>query len=211
MLRRRLVQLFLGLFLFGFSTALMVRAGLGLNSWDVLHQGLAYRSGWSIGAIIVAAGAFVLLLWVPLRQRPGFGTVANIVFVGLAANLGLALLPEVEALAPRILLLLLAVLLNGLATGAYLGAGLGPGPRDGLMTGLVERTGWSIRAVRGAIELSVVAAGWTLGGTVGAGTILYALAIGPLVQIFLPPLTLATAARAAAPAGSAERLEDGAP
>jgi uncharacterized membrane protein YczE len=205
---RRLVQLFFGLFLYGLSTALMLRAGLGLNPWDVFHQGLAARSGWSIGTVIIAVGAFVLLLWIPLRQRPGFGTLANLVCVGLAANLSLAVLPAVQGLALQAGFLLAGVVLNGIATGAYIGAGLGPGPRDGLMTGLVRRSGWQVRTVRTGIELGVVAAGWLLGGTVGVGTLLYALAIGPLVQIFLPLFSRGGAA--AAPA-SGDSLQDGPP
>jgi uncharacterized membrane protein YczE len=205
---RRLAQLFFGLFLYGLSTALMVRAGLGLNPWDVFHQGLADRSGWSIGSVIVAVGAVVLLLWIPLRQRPGFGTVANLVLVGVAANLGLALLPAAHGLPLQIAFLAAGIVLNGMATGFYIGAGMGPGPRDGLMTGLVARTGWQVRIVRTAIELSVVAVGWLLGGTVGIGTLAYALLIGPLVQFFLPRLSLA---RLRPQPASGERLQDCAP
>jgi hypothetical protein len=183
---RRLIQLFFGLALYGFSTALMLRAGLGLNPWDVFHQGLAARSGWSMGSVIIAVGVFVMLLWIPLRQRPGFGTLANLVFVGISANAALAVLPAAQGLALQIAFLIAGIVLNAVATGAYIGAGMGPGPRDGLMTGLVRRTGWPVRTVRTGIELTVVAVGWLLGGTLGAGTLIYALAVGPLVQVFLP-------------------------
>ncbi len=205
---RRLAQLFFGLFLYGLSTALMVRAGLGLNPWDVFHQGLADRTGWSIGSVIVAVGAVVLLAWIPLRQRPGFGTVANLLFVGIAANAGLALLPAAQGVALQVAFLAAGIVLNGMATGFYLGAGMGPGPRDGLMTGIVARTGWQVRVVRTGLEVSVVAVGWLLGGTVGVGTLAYALLIGPLVQFFLARLSLE---RRRPPAVSGERLQDCAP
>jgi uncharacterized membrane protein YczE len=208
MLPRRLLQLALGLFLFGFSTALMLRAGLGLNPWDIFHQGLADRIGWSIGSVIVAVGAVVLLLWIPLRERPGVGTVANMLFVGLAANWSLSFLPEAQGLPLQIAFLLGGIVLQGVAAGTYIGAGLGPGPRDGLMTGLAARTRWSIRSVRTGIEVLVVAVGWLLGGTVGIGTLLYAVAIGPLVQIFLPLLTIEKPKRTPA---SGDRLKDCAP
>jgi uncharacterized membrane protein YczE len=208
MLPRRLLQLALGLFLFGFSTALMLRAGLGLNPWDIFHQGLADRIGWSIGSVIVAVGAVVLLLWIPLRERPGVGTVANMLFVGLAANWSLSFLPEAQGLPLQIAFLVGGIVLQGVAAGTYIGAGLGPGPRDGLMTGLAARTRWSIRSVRTGIEVLVVAVGWLLGGTVGIGTLLYAVAIGPLVQIFLPLLTIEKPKRTPA---SGDRLKDCAP
>ena len=206
LLFRRLVQLALGLFLFGFSTALMLRAGLGLNPWDVFHQGVADRLGWSIGAVIVAVGAFVLLLWIPLRERPGIGTISNMLFVGVAANWSLSILPAAQGLPAQSAFLTGGIVLQAVAAGIYIGAGLGPGPRDGLMTGLVRRTGWSIRSVRSGIEVAVVAAGWLLGGTVGVGTLLYAAAIGPLVQIFLPLFTIARRRSV-----SGERLQDCAP
>jgi uncharacterized membrane protein YczE len=205
MLLRRLLQLALGLFLFGFSTALMLRAGLGLNPWDVFHQGVAERLGWSIGAVIVAVGAVVLLLWIPLKERPGVGTLSNMLFVGLAANWSLSVLPAAHGLPAQIAFLVGGIVLQGIAAGVYIGAGLGPGPRDGLMTGLVRRTGWSIRSVRGGLEVAVVAAGWLLGGTVGIGTLLYAVAIGPLVQVFLMLFTIRKRT------GSGERFQDCAP
>lgn len=187
---RRLVRLHAGLILYGVSIALMVRAGLGLDSWDVLHQGLARRTGLPMGWVIDAVGVLVLLAWLPLRQRPGYGTVANVIIVGLVAEAGLDALPPVRALAVRAALLIAAILGNALATALYVGAKLGPGPRDGLMTGLAAR-GYSIRAVRTGIEVTVLALGWLLGGTVGIGTVLYALSIGPLVHYLLPKLTLA--------------------
>jgi uncharacterized membrane protein YczE len=185
---RRLVRLYAGLALYGASDAMLVRGALGLDPWDVFHQGVARHSGLSIGAVSIVVGAAVLLLWWPIRQRPGLGTLSNVVLVGSAMDATLALLPYHAALAWRIPLLLLGVLLNGLATGLYISARLGPGPRDGLMTGLHRRTGRSLRLIRTGIELSVLAAGFTLGGGVGVGTVLYALAIGPLAQFFLRAL-----------------------
>ena len=193
MLPRRLVQLFAGLVLYGLSLALMVRAGLGLDPWDVLHQGLSRRLDWTLGTATIVVGALVLLLWVPLRQRPGVGTVSNVVVIGVAVDVSLALLPEVAPLAARAGLLVLGIGLNAVASAAYIGAGLGPGPRDGLMTGLVRRTGGTVRRVRTSIEVAVLAAGWSLGGDVGLGTVAYALAIGPLVHPLLPLLTVPTA------------------
>lgn len=187
---RRSAQLLGGLALYGTSMAMQIRATLGLNPWDVLHEGLALRTPLSFGLITAVTGAVVLLLWIPLRQRPGLGTVANVVVIAVTVDVALALIPAVESLAGRIALLLGGVLLNGVATAAYVGARLGPGPRDGLMTGLAARTGRSVRLVRTALELTVLAAGWLLGGTVGVGTVLYALAIGPLTQAFLPFLVV---------------------
>jgi uncharacterized membrane protein YczE len=163
----------------------MVDSGLGLASWDVLHQGLARHTGLPLGRVVIVVGAVVLLAWIPLRQRPGIGTVSNVVVVGLAADATLGLLPPVHALVPRIALLLGGIVLNGVATGLYVGAGLGPGPRDGLMTGLSARTGRSLRLTRTGIEVVVLAAGWLLGGTVGVGTVVFAAAIGPLAQYFI--------------------------
>ncbi|MBM9622784.1 membrane protein YczE [Streptomyces zhihengii] len=184
-LTRRLLQLYAGLALYGVSSALLVRAGLGLEPWGVLHQGLAERTGISIGVVSIIVGAVVLLLWIPIRQRPGLGTVSNVFVVGLAMDGTLALVPGVEAMAVRVPLLVAGVVLNGAATGLYISARFGPGPRDGLMTGLHRLTGRSIRLVRTGLEVVVVATGFLLGGTVGAGTVLYALAIGPLAQFFL--------------------------
>ncbi len=184
---RRLTHLFVGLVLYGFSMALMIRSGLGLNPWDVFHQGLSRLTGLSMGTVVIAVGALVLLAWIPLRQRPGLGTVANVVVIGLAVDATLALLPPGGPLALRIVLLVAGIVGNGAATALYLGARLGPGPRDGLMTGLVaRRPGRSLRLVRTIIEVGVLAVGAVLGGTVGIGTIAYALTIGPLAQLFLP-------------------------
>jgi uncharacterized membrane protein YczE len=187
---RRLTQLYAGLVLYGASMALQIRAGLGLDPWDVFHQGVADRTGLSFGTVVILTGAVVLLAWVPLRQRPGIGTVSNVFVIGIAVDASLALLPEAGSTPVALTMLLAGVGLNGVASGAYIGAGLGPGPRDGLMTGLVRRTGGSIRVVRTSIELTVLAVGAALGGTVGLGTVLYALSIGPLVHVLLPRMTI---------------------
>jgi uncharacterized membrane protein YczE len=184
-LPRRLAQLYAGLALYGASSALLVRAGLGLEPWNVLHQGIAELSDLTIGVVSIIVGAAVLLLWIPLRQRPGLGTVSNVFVVGLAMDGTLALLPEAHGLAVRVPLLVAGILLNGAATGLYIAASFGAGPRDGLMTGLHRRTGRSIRLMRTAVEITVVATGFALGGTIGVGTLLYALSIGPLAQLFL--------------------------
>lgn len=184
-LTRRLSQLYAGLALYGVSSALLVVAGLGLEPWGVLHQGLAERTGISIGVVSIIIGAIVLLLWIPLRQRPGLGTVSNVFVVGLAMDGTLAVVPEVHALAAQAGVMVAGIVLNGVATGLYIAARFGPGPRDGLMTGLHRRTGRSIRLVRTAIEVAVVVTGFLLGGSLGVGTVLYALAIGPLAQFFL--------------------------
>ena len=201
-LLHRLVQLYAGLALYGASMALIIRSTLGNMPWDVLHQGLAGRIGWSIGTVSILVGALVLLCWIPLRQRPGLGTVSNVVVIGLAVDATLAVVPAPESLPVRIGLLAAGVLLNAVATAAYIGVHLGPGPRDGLMTGLVRRTGRSVRLVRTSIEVLVVATGWLLGGTLGLGTVLYAVAIGPLVQLLLPVLSLAPAPASPASPGS---------
>ena len=186
MLSRRLLQLFVGLAIYGISLAMFIRAGLGLDPWDVFHQGLAGLSGFSIGTVVVAVSFLVLLLWIPLRQKPGFGTLANAVLVGVFADVGLALIPAFSHLGGQIAMLGGAVVLNGIASACYIGARFGPGPRDGLMTGLARRTGWSVRLSRTLIEVVVLGIGWLLGGSVGVGTVVYALAIGPLVQLMLP-------------------------
>ncbi len=185
-LGRRLPQLLAGLILYGVSMAMMVRSGLGLDPWDVLHYGVATWLPLSFGGVVIATGVAVLLLWIPLRQMPGLGTVANALVIGIATDVALALIVASDGLAARTAMLAGGIVLNGLATALYIGAQLGPGPRDGLMTGLVRRTGWSVRVVRTSIELGVVITGWLLGGVVGIGTIAYALAIGPLVQVMLP-------------------------
>ncbi len=182
---RRLIQLYVGLGLYGASSALLVRSGLGLEPWNVLHQGLAELTGLTIGIVSIIVGAAVLLLWIPLRQRPGLGTVSNVFVVGIALDGTLAAVPAAHTLAVRVPLLLAGILLNGVATGLYISARFGPGPRDGLMTGLHRRTGRSIRLMRTAVEVAVVVTGFALGGTIGIGTLLYAVSIGPLAQVFL--------------------------
>jgi uncharacterized membrane protein YczE len=180
-----LIQLYTGLALYGASSALLVEAGLGLEPWNVLHQGLAELTGLTIGVVSIVVGAAVLLLWIPLRQRPGLGTVSNVFVVGLAMDGTLGLVPDPHTLTVRVPLLLAGIVLNGAATGLYIAASFGPGPRDGLMTGLHRRTGRSIRLLRTGIEVAVVVTGFLLGGTVGVGTVLYAVSIGPLAQLFL--------------------------
>lgn len=183
---RRLTQLMVGLVLYGVSMAMLVRGTLGLDPWDVFHFGIATHLPLTFGQVVIATGVAVLLLWIPLRQMPGLGTVANAIVIGVVTDAVLAVLVTPEAFAGRLGLLVGGIILNGLATALYIGSQLGPGPRDGLMTGLVRRTGWSVRLVRTSIELTVVAVGWLLGGMVGIGTVLYALLIGPLVQAMLP-------------------------
>ena len=190
-LPRRLVQLYAGLVLYGLSMALMVRSALGNMPWDVLHQGLAEQTGWSFGLVTVVVGAAVLLAWIPLRERPGLGTVSNIIMIGIAVEAALAVVPAPSAIPARVALASAGIVLNGVATAAYIGVRLGPGPRDGLMTGLVRRTGASIRLVRTSIEVAVVTTGWLLGGTLGIVTVLYALSIGPLAHALLPRFTVA--------------------
>lgn len=195
---RRLVQLYLGLALYGVGTALLVRAELGLDPWDVLHQGTARRTGMTIGVSTVAWSAVVLLFWIPLRQRPGLGTVSNAILIGLAVDATLKFLPTVDPLEWRAAFLAGGVVSIGIATGAYIGAGMGPGPRDGLMTGIAAR-GHSIRVVRTALEVAVLALGWLMGGTVGIGTLVFAVTIGPLCHITIPAFTIGRAQTARPP------------
>ncbi|WP_242077599.1 YczE/YyaS/YitT family protein [Brevundimonas diminuta] len=191
---RRLIQLFIGLVLYGLSIALIVRADLGLDPWNVLNQGVFERfagpAGISFGLVVNIIGMAVLLLWIPLRQKPGVGTVANVLVIGTVANVGLDWIPSHLGLPLRAGVLIAGIVLNGVASGAYIGAGLGPGPRDGLMTGIVAQTGWPVKWVRTSIELTVIAVGWLLGGSVGLGTVLYAVTIGPLVHVFLQLFTV---------------------
>lgn len=182
---RRFVQLYPGLLLYGFSAALLVEARLGLDPWDVFHQGIAERTGITIGVATIVISAVVLLLWIPLWQRPGVGTISNGILIGLAIDASLPLLPTPDEMWIRIVFLVLGILLGGVATGLYIGAGMGPGPRDGLMTGLAAR-GHSIRVVRTGIEVSVLVLGYLLGGSVGIGTVLYAVTIGPIAHVTIP-------------------------
>lgn len=212
---RRITQLLIGLAMYGISLAMFIRAGLGLDPWDVFHQGVSEKTGFSIGVVVIAVSFLVLLLWIPLRQMPGFGTLANAVLVGVFADLGLWLIPEFSHPGGQIAMLAGAVILNGIASACYIGARLGPGARDGLMTGLVRRTGWSVRLVRTGIEVVVLAVGFLLGGSVGVGTVVYALAIGPIVQVLLPkfmvpqpvPEPVSDKAKAPAPTEAVEAVE----
>lgn len=186
----RLAWLLVGLALYGASMAMVLRATLGQIPWDVFHVGLGTHLPLSFGLTVVLVGVLLLLLWIPLRQPPGLGTLGNALLIGPAADLTLAVLPTPEDWAPRIGLMVAGIALNGVASAMYIGAQLGPGPRDGLMTGLARTTGWSLRVVRTGLEVTVIVAGVLLGGTLGVATILYALAIGPLTQAFLPYLTV---------------------
>jgi uncharacterized membrane protein YczE len=186
----RVLLLFAGLTLYGISDAMLVLAGLGLDPWDVLHQGLARGVGLQVGTWAILVGAAVLLGWIPLRQRPGLGTICNVVVIGLVIDLTLFVVPQPHELPVQVGVLVGGVLLNGVATGAYIGAGLGPGPRDGLSTGIAAR-GHSLRVVRTVVEVTVLVLGWLLGGTVGVGTVVYALAIGPITHLTIPALRLA--------------------
>lgn len=191
-LRRRLPRLLLGLVLCGTGIASMVAADLGLGPWDVLHQGVSRLTGIPIGMVGILVGVVVLGLWFPLRERPGVGTVLNVVVIGVVIDLTLLVLATPEALWARTVMMLLGPVLFAVGSGFYIGAGLGPGPRDGVMTGLARR-GIPVGAARALIELSVLLGGWLLGGTVGAGTLVFAFGIGPLVHVLLPRLSLADA------------------
>lgn len=185
-LPRRLVQLFVGLTMYGVAMAMFVRAGLGLDPWDVFHYGVARLTGMDLGTAVIVVSIPVLLLWISLRQWPGLGTIANAVWIGIVTNVALALIPTMHGLTTQITVFALGLIVNGAGGALYIGAQLGPGPRDGLMTGLHRRTGVSLRLVRTALELTVLGTGWLMGGVVGVGTLAYAVAIGPLVQAFLP-------------------------
>ncbi|MBU3868805.1 hypothetical protein KN815_33600 [Streptomyces sp. 4503] len=199
-LPRRLVQLYVGLVLYGASMGLQLRAAVGLDPWDAFHQGIAEHTPVSIGTVTVVVGLVALLLWIPLRERPGLGTVSNVMVLGPVMDATMWLIPEPESLAVRIPMLLFAIVLCGVATGLYISARFGAGPRDGLMTGLHRRTGWSLRLVRTGIELAVLATGFALGGSVGLGTVLFALTIGPLSQFFLRVFAIPAPAGASTPA-----------
>lgn len=189
-LGRRLPQLYVGLVAYGVSLAMMVRGDLGLAPWDVLHSGLIRYVPITLGQAVVVMSFVVLLLWIPLREKPGLGTISNALVVGFSADAALALLDPPDSMALRIGLMVGGVVLCGLASAMYIGAQLGRGPRDGLMTGLARRSGRSLRLVRTGIEVTVVVIGLLLGGTLGLGTVLYALAIGPLTQLWLPAWTI---------------------
>ena len=182
----RFTQLFVGLILYGVSSSLLVIGGHGLVPWDVLHQGLARHTGIAIGTWAIVMSFVVLLFWIPLHEKPGVGTLANAIMIGATIDIVLWLVPDAHGTVLRWACCLGGVFANGVATGMYIGAGLGPGPRDGLMTGLARRSKRSIRLVRTGLELTVLALGWSLGGTVGIGTVIYLLAIGPLAHIFVP-------------------------
>jgi uncharacterized membrane protein YczE len=218
-LPRRITQLLFGLFLYGFSMGLLIRAVLGVDPWDVLHLGLTRYLPMSFGTVVIVVSIAVLLLWVPLRQKPGLGTLCNALLVGVFVDLSLAfLLPAPDSLPARIAFLVAGIVLNGLAGAIYIGAQLGPGTRDGLMTGLVRRTGRPVWQVRTALEVTVVVIGFLLGGNLGIGTLAYAVSIGPLVQFFLPRVTVRLTpadpgqpgqALAGAPDGTGDPLPDG--
>lgn len=197
---RRVVQLLVGLFLYGFAIAMMIRAALGISPWDVLSQGTVLHTGLNYAVVTNLIGVAVLLLWIPIRQKPGIGTVANVLLIGPSIEVGLWMLPETTELVPRILLLVGGLLALAVATGLYIGARFGPGPRDGLMTGIHRRTGWPIWIVRTSIEVVVLSIGWLLGGNVGLGTLAFALLIGPLVNVTLPLLRVPEPKRADAEA-----------
>lgn len=183
---RRAVQLLFGLFCYGFAIGMMIQAHLGVSPWDVLGQGAAGQAGISFGVASILIGALVLLLWIPLRQKPGIGTVLNVLLVGPSAEVCLALMPAPGQLWGQVLVFTGGLVLLAAATGLYIGARMGPGPRDGLMTGMHSRFGWPVWVVRTGIEVTVLALGWALGGTVGLGTVAFALLVGPLVNRALP-------------------------
>jgi len=199
---RRISQLLIGLFLYGIAIALMVRAGIGVSPWDVLTQGVSHQTGLAFGLVTNLIGVAVLLLWIPIRQRPGIGTVLNVLLIGPSAQLGLWLIPQQTAPLIQGLVYAAGLALLAVATGLYIGARLGPGPRDGLMTGLHKRTGWKIWIVRTAIEVTVLTIGWILGGQVGIGTVAFALLIGPMVNVTLPWLQVPAPRGEAAPASA---------
>lgn len=190
---RRIVQLMIGLFLFGIGIAMMVRAEVGVAPWDVLAQGIVQQTDLAFGTVTIILSIVVLLLWIPIRQKPGIGSVLNAILVGPFADMGLAVFRTPDSLLGRVVLMGLGIVIIGFATGLYIGARYGPGPRDGLMTGLHRVTGKPIWVVRTAIEVVVLAIGWMLGGTVGLGTLAFALFIGPLAGFFMPPLIVPAA------------------
>lgn len=204
---RRITQLLLGLFFYGIAIALMVRAGIGVSPWDVLTQGLVVQTGLAFGLLTNLIGVVVLLLWIPLRQRPGVGTVLNVLLIGPAADVGLAVIPQQHDPVLQGLLFVAGLALLAVATGLYIGARLGPGPRDGLMTGIHNRWGWKLWIVRTGIEVTVLTVGWLLGGQVGIGTLAFALLVGPMVGVTLPLLTVPLPRVGASPAAPAAEAE----
>jgi len=209
LLTRRLIQLLVGLFLYGIAIALMVRAGIGLSPWDVLAQGLSFKSGIEFGWITNLVGLVVLAFWIPLRQRPGLGTILNVLLIGPSAQLGLDLLPQQTELWAQVLFFAAGLALLAVATGLYIGPRMGPGPRDGLMTGLHARTGRPIWMVRTAIEVTALIIGWVLGGNVGVGTLAFALLVGPLCSITLPFFAIRLPQDAATTTAALERELEG--
>jgi uncharacterized membrane protein YczE len=189
-LTRRVIQLLVGLFAYGIAISLMVQAGIGVAPWDVLTQGISHQTGLDFGLLTNVIGGAVLLCWIPIRQRPGLGTLANVLLIGPSAQLGLWIVPQQRLLVFQLLYYVAGLLLLAVATGLYIGARMGPGPRDGLMTGIHARTGWKLWAIRTVIEVTVLLVGWALGGNFGPGTIAFALLIGPLVSITIPRLTV---------------------
>ena len=190
---RRIAQLLVGLFFYGIAIALMVHAGIGVAPWDVLTQGIAHQTGLPFGILTNIIGIGVLLLWIPIKQKPGIGTVLNVLLIGPSAELGLALIPAPEGIVLQVAYFAGGLALLAIATGLYIGARFGPGPRDGLMTGIHRRFGWKIWIVRTAIEVTVLTVGWVLGGNVGLGTLAFALLIGPMVNVTLPLLLVPAA------------------
>jgi uncharacterized membrane protein YczE len=190
---RRITQLLVGLFFYGFGIAMMVRAGIGVAPWDVLTQGISLRTGLPFGLVTNLVGVLVLLLWIPIRQKPGLGTVLNVLLIGPSAQFGLWVLPELSDLLIRIVVFAGGLALIAVATGMYIGARFGPGPRDGLMTGIHHRFGWKLWIVRTVIEVIVLTIGWLLGGNVGIGTVAFALLIGPMVHWTIPRLLVPAA------------------
>jgi uncharacterized membrane protein YczE len=197
---RRIAQLLVGFFLYGFSIAMMVRGAIGVSPWDVLTQGLVKQTGLPFGVLTNIIGAIVLLLWIPIRQKPGVGTVANVLLVGPSIEVGLAVLPTATELWQQVLLFAGGLAMLAVATGLYIGANYGPGPRDGLMTGIHNKWGFAVWRVRTVIEVTVLSIGWLLGGNVGIGTLAFALLIGPMVGVTLPLFRIAQAHKAPAPA-----------
>jgi uncharacterized membrane protein YczE len=198
-LTRRIVQLLVGLFLYGIAISLMVQAGIGVAPWDVLTQGLSHQTGLDFGLLTNIIGGVVLLCWIPIRQRPGLGTLANVLLIGPSAQLGLWIFPKETAIGFQLLFFTGGLLLLAIATGLYIGARMGPGPRDGLMTGIHARTGWRLWMIRTAIEVTVLLIGWALGGNFGPGTVVFALLIGPMVAVTIPRLRVPGPAVTSAP------------